>query len=62
MFTVSIQNNPPSVNIQNDATVPDKYYVPQPPKLDKKSLLDDLKSGAVYEGIELQQTKSLRVR
>jgi hypothetical protein len=62
MFTVSIQNNPPSVNIQDDATVPDKYYVPQPPKLDKKALLDDLKAGALYEGITMQQTKGVRIR
>jgi hypothetical protein len=62
MFTVSIQNNPPSVNIQDDATVPDKYYVPQPPKLDKRALLDDLKAGAEYEGISLQQTKGVRIR
>lgn len=62
MFTVSIQNNPPSVNIQDDAAVPDKYYIPQPPKLDKKALLDDLKAGAVYEGITIQQTKGVRIR
>jgi len=62
MFTVAMQNNPPSVNIQDDATVPGKYYIPQPPKLDKKALLDDLKAGSVYEGIGLQQTKSIRIR
>jgi hypothetical protein len=62
MFTISIQNNPPSVNIQDDATVPDKYYIPQPPKLDKKALLDDLKAGAEYEGITLEQSRSVRIR
>ena len=62
VFTVSIQNNPPSVNIQDDATVPAQYYVPQPAKLDKKTLLDDLKAGALYEGITLQQTQSIRIR
>lgn len=62
LFTISIQNNPPSVNIQDDATVPEKYYIPQPPKLDKRALLDDLKAGAVYEGIEMIQTKGVRIR
>jgi type I site-specific restriction-modification system R (restriction) subunit len=62
MFTVSIQNNPPSVQIAEGAKVPDKYYVPQPPKLDKMALLDDLKAGAEYEGISLQQTKGVRIR
>lgn len=62
LFTISIQNNPPSVNIQDDATVPDKYYVPQPPKLDKKALIEDLKAGAIIEGISLQHTKGVRIR
>ena len=62
LFTISIQNNPLSVNIQDDATVPEKYYIPQPPKVDKRALLDDLKAGAVYEGIEMIQTKGVRIR
>ena len=48
LFTISIQNNPLSVNIQDDATMPEKYYIPQPPKLDKRALIEDLKvRGAV---------------
>lgn len=62
LFTISIQNNPPSVNIQDDAIVPEKYYIPQPPKLDKRALIEDLKAGAQYEGIELVQTKGVRIR
>ena len=62
LFTISIQNNPPSANIQDDATVPEKYYIPQPPKLDKRALIEDLKAGAQYEGIELVQTKGVRIR
>lgn len=62
LFTISIQNNSPSVNIQDDATVPEKYYIPQPPKLDKRALIEDLKAGAQYEGIELVQTKGVRIR
>lgn len=62
MFTITIQNNPPSVQIADDAIVPEKYYIPQPPKLDKKALLEDLKAGAIIEGISLQQTKGVRIR
>ena len=62
MFTVSIQNNPPSVQITEGATVPDKYLVPQEAKVDKRALLDDLKAGAVYEGIGMVQTKGVRIR
>jgi hypothetical protein len=38
----------------------DNYFIPQPPKLDKKQMLEDLKNGAVIEGVELQQSESLR--
>jgi len=62
MFTITIQNNPPSVQIADDAIVPEKYYILQPPKLDKKALLEDLKAGAIIEGISLQQTKGVRIR
>jgi superfamily II RNA helicase len=62
MFTVSIQNNPPSVQIAEGAKVPEKYLIPQEAKVDKRALLDDLKAGAVYEGIEMIQTKGVRIR
>lgn len=62
MFTVSIQNNPPSVQIAEGAKVPDKYLIPQEAKVDKRTLLEDLKAGAVYEGIRRIQTKGVRIR
>ena len=62
MFTISIQNNPPSVQIAEGAKVPEKYLIPQEAKVDKRALLDDLKAGAVYEGIEMIQTKGVRIR
>jgi len=62
MFTVSIQNNPPSVQIAEGAKVPEKYLAPQEAKVDKRTLLDDLKAGAVYEGIGMVQTKGVRIR
>jgi len=62
MFTISIQNNPPSVQIAEGAKVPEKYLIPQEAKVDKRALLDDLKAGAVYEGIEMIQTRGVRIR
>jgi hypothetical protein len=62
VFTVSVQNNPPSLRIADEMMLPNGYYVPQPPKVDRKRLLDDVKQGAVIEGVELQQTKSIRIR
>ena len=62
IFTVALQNNPLSVKVDESVTLPEIYYIPQPAKLDKEALLEDLKAGKVIPGAELQQTKSLRIR
>jgi len=62
MFTVSIQNNPPSVSIAESAKLPKKYLISQEPKIDKKALLDDLKAGTKIKGCQIQQTKGVRIR
>lgn len=62
LFSFNIQNNPATVSISEDAKIPEKYYIPQEPKLDKKQLIADIKEGAEVEGVELTQSKSLRIR
>ncbi|MED4399840.1 siphovirus Gp157 family protein [Metabacillus fastidiosus] len=60
-LTVSIQNNPPSVKVIDEKLlIP--YMVQQEPKLDKKTLLSDLKEGKQVAGAEIQQTRGLRIR
>ncbi|MBC1521427.1 siphovirus Gp157 family protein [Listeria aquatica] len=60
LFTIRIQNNPQSVNVE-DETKLQAYLVEQQPKLDKKALLNDLKAGKEVEGAQIKQTKSLRI-
>lgn len=60
LFTIRIQNNPPSVAVE-DETKLQAYLVEQQPKLDKKALLSDLKAGKEVEGAQIKQTKSLRI-
>lgn len=62
LFTIAIQNNPTSVNVIDESLIPEKYFIQQAPVLDKKLLLSELKSGAVIDGVEIKQTKSLRIR
>ncbi|MEQ7259628.1 siphovirus Gp157 family protein [Lactococcus garvieae] len=64
-FNIRIQKNAKSLKIENEEQFMknefyDNYFIPQPPKLDKKQMLEDLKDGAVIEGVELQQSESLR--
>lgn len=62
LITVSIQNNPPSVKVIDEKLIPSTYMIPQEPKLDKKSLLQVLKNGEKVPGVELEQTRGLRIR
>jgi Siphovirus Gp157. len=65
VFNIRIQKNPQSLTFDNEEQFMknefyDNYFIPQPPKLDKKKMIEDLKNGAVIEGVELQQSESLR--
>lgn len=61
-LTVSIQNNPPSVEIADESLIPSDYRIPQPDKIDKKSLLTMLKDGMKIEGVSIKQGRGLRIR
>jgi hypothetical protein len=62
-FTASARAGLPHLLIVADDVIPDPYWVPQPPKLDRQSLLADLKRGDVIPGAQLGNPKpSLAVR
>ena len=62
LFTVAIQKSPPTLKIDDDKYIPDGYWIPQPPKLDRKELLQDLKLGEEIEGVEIVQGEHVRIR
>ena len=62
LFTVAIQKSPPTLKIDDDKYIPDGYWIPQPPKLDRKELLQDMKLGEVIEGVEIVQGEHVRIR
>ena len=62
-FTASTRVGPPSVVIDNEDKLPIHYLLPQPPKPDKRAILDALTRGAMVPGATLAQPKiSLTVR
>jgi hypothetical protein len=62
-FTVSIRINPPSLVVISEAEIPQEFWVPQPPKLNKKGLLDAINSGWAVPGAVLSNSKiSLAIR
>lgn len=62
LFSLSVQNNPLSVFIPDESAVPESYLVPQPAKVDKKKILNDMKAGAVFDWASITQGRSLRIR
>ena len=62
-FTVSLRVSPPSIAVVNEAEIPEPYWIPQPPKLDRKGILDALKTGAHVPGATFTNSKvSLAIR
>ena len=62
-FTASTRVGPPSVVIDNEDELPIDYLLPQPPKPDKRAILEALIRGSIVPGAVLAQPKlSLTVR
>ena len=62
-FTVSLRVSPPGVVITSEEDIPEWFWVPQDPKLDKRAILDAIKAGTAVTGAELSNSKiSLAVR
>lgn len=61
IFTVALQKSPPCVEVEPDCE-PIEFLIPQPAKLDKRSLLEAMKAGAQFEGCKVTQGKHLRIR
>ena len=62
LFTVALQNSPPSVQVDNESVIPKDYWRYPAPSVDKRSILDALKSGEEIPGVSLRQSRSLRIR
>ena len=70
LFSFSIAKNAPSVVLEECylENIPDRYLIPQEPKVDRKLMLEDLKGDDEdlkfhLEGIaHLEQTESIRIR
>lgn len=62
IFTLSLQNNPPSLEIYDETLLPVMYFKEPEPQPDNQLIKDLLKQGVEIPGATLKQTKGLRVR
>ena len=64
-FTVSLRAVQPSVVVVDEAQIPQDYWKPQPPRLDRQGISAALKGGAVIPGATLsnpEMTISVRTK
>jgi hypothetical protein len=62
LFTISIQANPPGVDVIDLEKIPSDFWTVQAPVLDKKKILSLLKTGNDVPGAALRISKGLRIR
>ena len=58
-FTASARAGLPGLVLVAETLIPATYWVPQPPKLDRQSLLSNLKGGGDVSGAELSNPKPI---
>ena len=63
LFNFSIQKAPPSLVIDDEESIPRRYFIPQPNKINTTQLKNDIKAG-IYTGkcAHLEQRESLRIK
>lgn len=61
LFSFNIQKGPPSVELLSE-TLPEQWYVFREPTVDKKGLIEYLKTHGDAEYARLVRTESLRIR
>jgi hypothetical protein len=56
-FTASMRASQPSLMIVAEDQIPSAYWLPQPPKLDRQTVLSCLKRGEEIGGVQLSNSK-----
>ena len=49
-FTISCRPTPPSLLVDEEGRIPEKYWVPQSPRLDRRGITEALKNGESIPG------------
>lgn len=62
LFSFGIQKNPTSVQITDESKIPKEYLIPQEPKIDRKSILEQMKEGKTFKWATMEQTERLSIR
>jgi hypothetical protein len=58
-FTASARSGSPALVVIAEERIPEAYWLPQPPKLDRQSILGELKRGLEVPGAQMSNPKSV---
>jgi hypothetical protein len=58
-FTASVRAGFPSLVVTAEDLIPEDYWVPQTPKLNRQALLSDLKQGGSVPGAQLSNSQAV---
>lgn len=62
-FTASLRTLPPAIEVENEQQIPETFWRPQPPKLDRTALGEALRMGTLISGARLGEPRtSLTIR
>jgi hypothetical protein len=56
-FTASARAGSPTLVVISEDTIPEAYWLPQPPKLDRQAILGELKRGMDIPGTQMSNPK-----
>src|SRR6476660_8190871 len=56
-FTASVRAGSPALVVVAEESIPEPYWLPQPPKLDRQAILGELKRGISVAGAEMSNPK-----
>jgi hypothetical protein len=56
-FTASVRAGSPALIVVAEKAIPEAYWQPQPPKLDRQALLGELKRGIEIPGAQMSNPK-----
>jgi hypothetical protein len=58
-FTASVRAGLPALVVVNECDIPQTYWVPQPPKLNRQAVLAGMKRGDEVPGVQLSNPKPI---
>jgi hypothetical protein len=56
-FTASVRAGSPALVVVAEESIPEPYWLPQPPKLDRQAILGEMKRGISVAGAEMSNPK-----